>query len=499
MTHSAPSPPFPCALALLTVAESYAADRFAAEAGIPGERLMEAAGKAVAEAAMRRYPAGPVTVLCGPGNNGGDGFVAARHLTAAGWPVRLALLGAREALKGDAATMAGRWEGAVEPLAPETMDGAALVIDGLFGAGLTRPLEGAARATVEAVAARALPVVAVDVPSGVHGNTGAVLGAAAPAAVTVTFFRRKPGHLLYPGRGLSGEVVVADIGIPEAALEAIAPATAANAPGLWRQHLRWPRPEDHKHARGHAIVVGGMSATGAARLAANAALRIGAGLVTLTTPPAVHAVYATALTAVMTAIVADEAGFADAIADPRRNAVLIGPGAGLNVATRLYVGKALAAGKATVLDADALSVFEHRPRQLFEAIQGPCVLTPHEGEYRRVFAHEGDKLARARAAAAEYGAVILLKSADTVIAEPGGRAAINENAPPTLATAGAGDVLAGLVVGLLAQGMVPFEAAAAAVWMHGEAAAALGPGLISEDLAGALPPVLSRLRDDGDS
>ena len=475
-------------LALLSVAEMYAADAAAAQAGTPGLTLMENAGRAVAHAAMRRWARRPVAVLCGPGNNGGDGFVAARLLAEAGWPVRLGLFGARARLRGDAAAMAARWAGPVEPLDPALLDGAPLVVDALFGAGLARPLEGVAAALARASGERGLPCVAVDIPSGIHGDTGAVLGSAFRAALTVTFGRRKTGHLLLPGRAHAGEVAVADIGIPPAALAALDIRVHENAPALWRALLPLPAPADHKYSRGHALVVGGDGAhSGAARLAARAALRAGAGLVTVHAPEAAIPVYAAQLTAVMIASAAD---LGTALADERRNALLIGPGCGASPTTREQTLGALGAGKRCVLDADALTAFEDGPAALFAALGPDAVLTPHEGEYRRLFGQGGDKLTRARAAARESGAVVVLKGADSVIAAPDGRATINANAPPTLATAGSGDVLAGFILGLLAQGMPAFAAAAAGVWLHGAAAAAFGPGLIAEDLAETLPRVL---------
>ncbi|MFQ5783428.1 MAG: NAD(P)H-hydrate dehydratase [Alphaproteobacteria bacterium] len=482
------------ALAVLTVAQSYAADAAAIEVGVASEALMETAGAAVARAIGARWSPRPVSVLCGPGNNGGDGFVVARHLAAEGWPVTLALLGERAALTGDAALMAGRWEGEVAVLAEAALDGAGLVVDALFGAGLTRPVSGPARAVLEAVAGHGLTCVAVDVPSGIDGDSGAVRGFAAPAALTVTFFRRKPGHLLLPGRELCGEVVVADIGIPAAVLDSLDPRLYVNDPALWRAQYPRPRLTDHKYRRGHAVVVGGgATSTGAARLAARAALRAGAGLVSIATPPEALPIYAAALTAVMTAVVAGDADYDVLLADRRKNAVLLGPGGGVDETTRRRVLATLAAGKACVLDADALTIFENTQKQLFKAIGSPCLLTPHEGEFRRLFAVEGDKVARARAGAAESGAALLLKGADTVIAAPDGRAAINHNAPAELATAGAGDVLAGIALGLIAQGMPPFDAGCAAAWLHGEAAARFGPGLIAEDLVEALPGVLETL------
>ena len=483
--------------ALLTVDEMYAADKAAIDAGIPGETLMENAGGAIARAILERWTPRPVAILCGPGNNGGDGFVVARLLDAAGWPVTVALLGSVENLKGDAAVMAGRWRGAVVALDLAVLDDAELVVDGLFGAGLTRPLDGVPRAVVEAIAARRLPSVAIDVPSGVHGDTGAVMGAAAPAALTVTFFRRKPGHLLLSGRTLCGEVVVADIGIPEAVLDDIGPTCCVNAPALWLTRYPWPAAGDHKYSRGHAIVAGGgVETTGAARLAARAALRVGAGLVTVAAPTDALPIYATTLEAVMTRVTADADAFADLIADPRKNAVLLGPGGGVTEETRAKTLAALSAGKACVLDADALTVFKNKPDELFTAISSPCLITPHDGEYRRLFDVAGDKVARARAAAETSGAAVLLKGADTVIAAPDGRAAINDNAPPELATAGAGDVLAGLALGLMAQSMGAFDAGCAAAWLHGACATHVGPGLIAEDLSEALPAVLAALTSD---
>lgn len=485
-------------LALLTCAEMARADLAAVAAGISSERLMEAAGTAVARAIQDRFLAQPVTVLCGPGNNGGDGFVAARHLAEASWPVRLALLGDIAKLKGDAALHASRWRGGVLPLAPSVLDGAELVVDALFGAGLTRPLAGEAAQVARQINERALPCVAVDIPSGVHGDTGEVLGGEADAAprcvLTVTFFRMKPGHLLLPGRALCGETVVADIGIPADVLGELAPSCHANGPALWGKRFPWPRLEGHKYARGHALVVGGAHVTGAGRLAARAALRSGAGLVTIASEPSALPIYAADRASIITAPIADAHAFATLLADERKNAVVLGPGNGVGSTTRMRVLAALGARKACVLDADAITSFADDPSSLFRAIRSPCVLTPHEGEFRRLFDAQGDKLTRARQAARASGAVILLKGADTVVASPDGRAVINHNAPPDLATAGAGDVLSGIILGLLAQGMDAFDAAAAAAWLHGEAASAFGPGLIAEDLPDLLPEALRRLK-----
>jgi len=481
--------------ALLSVNEMYRADAAAAAAGVPSLSLMEAAGRAVAAAIRRRFRPRPVTVLCGPGNNGGDGFVVARLLQAEGWPVRLGLLGDRDRLRGDAAANAARWQGAVRPLDdPALLCREPLVVDALFGAGLARALDGAAAAVLQETLRRGLDVVAVDVPSGVHGDTGAVLCTAPRCRLTVTFFRAKPGHLLLPGKALCGEVVVADIGIPEHVLDAIAPATFVDVPALWVQGLPRPGAEGNKFGRGHALVSAGAVMTGAARLAAQAARRIGAGLVTVAAHPDSLAVVAGGSPGTIVAPVADDEAYAALLADARLNAMLVGPGAGVHPGTRRRVLAALGTGRACVLDADALTVFRDDPAELFTAIAGPCVLTPHEGEFARLFRDDGDKLSRARRAAAQSGAVVLLKGADTVIAAPDGRAAINTGAPPELATAGSGDVLAGMVLGLLAQGMPAFEAACAAAWLHGACAEPAPAGLIAEDLAEALPSVLHSLR-----
>ena len=369
------------------------------------------------------------------------------------------------------------------------------MVDALIGAGLARPLDGVARALVEGINERRLDCVAVDMPSGVDGDSGAIRGAAPSAAVTVTFFRRKPGHLLLPGRLACGAVEIADIGIPETVLGELAPRCWANAPALWQASLRWPAASQHKYSRGHALIFGGAELTGAARLAARAARRMGAGLVSIAAPRAAHAIYAADQPGTLTIPFEDAAGAALLLDDARRNAVLVGPGNGVGEATAGHVLAALARRRRAVLDADALTSFAGGPERLFAALTGDCVLTPHDGEFARLFPDlvGAGKLERARAAAARCGAGVLLKGADTVIAAPDGRAAINENAPAELATAGSGDVLAGLVVGLLAQGLPAFEAAAAAAWIHGAAAASFGPGLIAEDIVDMLPAVLRQL------
>jgi hydroxyethylthiazole kinase-like uncharacterized protein yjeF len=490
---------------LLTTAEMAEADRLAIAGGIPGIALMENAGRAVADCVAQRHPPGTkVVAVAGPGNNGGDGFVAARLLAQQGFRVRFLLVGSRERLKGDAAEAAGRWPGPVEEFRPENLAGADVVIDALFGAGLDRAVEGEARRVIEAINAAGAPVLAVDLPSGINGNTGAVMGAAVKAKQTVTFFRHKPAHVLLPGRLHCGRVTVAEIGISASVLGEIQPRTFLNVPELWRAHFPSPPVDGHKYTRGHAVVLsGGIAHTGAARLAARGALRAGAGLVTIASPKEALAVNAGASTAVMVRPVDGPAEFGSLLGDRRLNALVLGPGGGVGEGMRAMVQAALASDRAVVLDADALTSFADQPQVLFDAISSrgsaATVLTPHEGEFARLFRDAdqeigiSSKLDRARAAAKRSGGIVLLKGPDTVVAAPNGRAAIAENAPPWLATAGSGDVLAGFVAGLLAQGMPVFEATAAAVWLHGQTGNECGPGLIAEDLPEVLPTIYRRL------
>jgi ADP-dependent NAD(P)H-hydrate dehydratase / NAD(P)H-hydrate epimerase len=488
--------------ALLTCAQMAEADRLTVASDLSAFALMDNAGRAVAQAITARYTPRSVAVLCGPGNNGGDGYVVARYLSQAGWTVRVARLGAAPNGAGEAAQHAALWHGDVLPLTPAALAGAALVVDALFGAGLSRALDGDAALILQAAAAQKLPIVAIDVPSGVMGDSGASIGAV-QCTLTVTFFRKKPSHVLQPGRALCGDVVVADIGTPESVWDHITPVTFENDPCLWIDALPALHPQAHKYTRGHALIVGGYPTTGAARMAARAAARAGAGLTTIAVPEVAFPIYAAALTSVMVSPLSAQSApqdLARLLSDVRFKALLIGPGAGVSANTREQVLALLATGRPTVLDADALTVFQDAPSDLFNAIQGPCVLTPHEGEFARLFMHDtaASKLERALAAAQLSGAVVVLKGSDTVIASPDIRGSIqtivNTNAPPTLATAGSGDVLAGVIAGLLAQGMAPFLASAAAVWMHGAAASAFGPGLIAEDLPELLPAVLRGLR-----
>ena len=491
---------------ILTTGEMEQADRLAIAGGASGFALMLRAGQAVANAAADLAEEGPVLVITGCGNNGGDGFVAATELAARGYDVSVISLCERNSLKGDAALAAKGWKGPVLPWDPSALGSPALIIDALFGAGLNRPVRGDARVMIEAIIANGAPVLSVDLPSGINGTTGTIMGAAIRATETVTFFRKKPAHLLLPGRMHCGRVRVVDIGIADVVLDEIRPITFENIPDYWQSAFPVPRIDGHKYVRGHAVVVSGnLTSTGAARLSARGALRAGAGLVTVLSPDDALGANAAALTAVMVRRMNDAAGFAEFLADRRLNACIIGPGAGIGDETRALVFTALAAGRAMVLDADALTSFADTPDRLFETIRqsgsSDIVLTPHEGEFHRLFSEMSNKhplrskLERVRGAAQRSGAVVLLKGADTVVAAPDGRATIAANAPPWLATAGSGDVLSGMIGGLLAQNVPAFEAACMGVWMHGEAGQEAGPGMIAEDLPEVLPAVWRRLYD----
>lgn len=487
--------------ALLTPDEMAHADRRAIERGQTGLDLMRRAAAAVARAAADLSPEGAIAILAGSGNNGGDAFAAAAILKQQRREVAVYALSPRSHLSGDARVMAEEWTGPVGSLEAFAPDGFSLVIDGLFGAGLSRDVEGAASAAIRRLNGGNCRVLAIDLPSGVSGDDGQVKGAAVKADRTVTFFRRKPGHLLQPGRRLCGEIEVADIGIDASVLDEIAPRAFANEPALFMASL--PKPEDthHKYDRGHVVVFsGGATQTGAARLAAMAALRGGAGLATLFSPPSALLVNASHLTAIMLRRCEGADDLAAHLEDERLSTFMLGPGFGDLPAARAYAEAILRAGRSLVLDADAITAFADDPDALFALIRDTTdarvALTPHEGEFSRLFpdlAEGPSKLDRARGAANRAGAVVVLKGSDTVIAAPDGRAAINGNGPASLATAGSGDVLSGLVAAQFANGVPAFEAACAAVWLHAEAAAEFGPGLIAEDLPALVPRALARL------
>ncbi len=483
---------------ILTVAEMTEVDRLAASSGVATLTLMENAGRKVANEVAKRWSPRKTMVLCGPGNNGGDGYVVARHLQARGYAVEVVTIGDHAKLKADAAAMAKQWIGPThrfDPKAPVHHD---LVVDAIFGAGLSRGLEPDLSQLFEDIEMADVPVVAVDVPSGVHGDRATFLADGQPwtAALTVTFFRKKPAHVLYPARKHCGEIVCVDIGIPDGVLTALA-TVATHPQGDCFENvspLRAPSlaPAMHKYQRGHCVVVSGpASATGAARLAARSALRVGAGLVTVVGEAADIPVLSAALTSIMVREVSAPATLHTLLEDKRFNAVVIGPGNGIGQATRDRVAVALSSLASVVLDADALTSFAGAPEGLIKLLTPRCVLTPHEGEFERIFPNllkqSPNKIEAARLAAQRAGTVILLKGADTVIADPNGTTVVNTNAPANLATAGSGDVLAGIIGGLLAQGMSPFQAARTGAFLHGLCGRIAGPGLIAEDLADHLP------------
>ncbi len=452
------------------------ADRLAVEHGVSGMALMEAAGRAVARAAQKMGRPCRTLVLCGPGNNGGDGYVAARLLHQMGWPVAVAALAPPRA-GSDAALAAARWDGPMLPFTAEEAQRAHLVIDAVFGAGLTRNVDG----LVEDVLRASRRILAVDVPSGLNGSTGQVHGYAPHAAATVTFFRLKPGHVLYPGRGLCGHVVLADIGIPAQVLAEIRPATRLNAPDSWRHLLSGPPAEAHKYTRGTVAILAGAGMPGAARLVAAAARRTGAGHVSL------YAENSDSAAALRTT----EAGLivSDADMPTRADCLVIGPGLPPDATTRLRLRNAQATNARILADAGVLTSCADDPALL----EGVTWITPHHGEFKRLFGAYVDKLQAVQTAARCIGAVVVLKGADTVIAAPDGRLAINAHAPATLASAGTGDVLAGIIAALGAVPWAdPFDAACAAVWLHGEAGYCAGRDLVAEDLPANLPAAIMR-------
>ena len=497
---------------LLSPAEMAEADRLAIAAGpLDNYGLMRRAGAAVAAVILARYPAATrVHVLCGPGNNGGDGYVVALLLAKAGVDVVLWALGEPRA-GSDAALAAADCTVERRPLSAFTPEPGSLVVDALYGAGLSKPLSDDAKGAVDIVTGMNLPVVAIDLPSGVSGDSGEVLGSAFRAVLTVTFARKKPGHLLLPGRERCGEIVLADIGIRDEIINEVAPRAFENRPGLWITNFPVPAVDAHKYKRGHTSVFsGGPSATGAARLSALAAARSGAGAVTVLSPANAMHVNAAHLTSIMLRKVDAIEDVHDVIADRRPSTFVLGPGFGIGDKARDFTLAVLARKRqdggveGLVLDADGITSFRNAASTLFEAAGRPdaptLVMTPHEGEFGRLFADiAGDKalskLAKARAAARRSSAVIVYKGADSVIASPDGRAAVNSNGAPWLATAGSGDVLAGIIAGLLAQGMPAFEATCAGVWIHAEAGSRFGPGLIAEDLPVAMVPVLRQLME----
>lgn len=486
-------------LEILTAAEMKQTEAAAIAAGISGIQLMSAAGAAAAESIISHYQPCPVLVLCGPGNNGGDGFIIAQKLKEARWSVRLACLVKKTALKGDAATAASGWKGDIENLNSNlSVHQTGLIIDAVFGTGFGKDSQGTLDPEIallfDKIRARKIPVVAIDVPTGVNATTGRADPATLSAALTISFCRKKFAHVLLPSLTLCGKLVVADIGISDAMVAAQNTACLENHPALWLKNFPLPTIEGHKYTRGHVVVYGGEKRTGAACLAAHAAQKIGTGAVTIAAPDQAWPVYSGYRASLMVDACNNVNDFRSILRDERRNTVILGPGAGADDKLRQSVDAALTVNKSGVLDADVFTAYHNNPKELFARLSPRWVLTPHEGEFEKIFGTlEGSKPERAQKAAKTANAIVLLKGADTVIAAPDGAAVINTGAPPTLATAGSGDVLSGFIAGLIAQGMSPFMAAAAAVWLHGEAAADYGLGLVAEDIISLLPQELISL------
>lgn len=495
---------------ILTVDEMYEIDRLTVASGIASLTLMENAGRQVANEIAKRWSHCKTTVVCGPGNNGGDGYVVARHLQARGYDVDVVAYSAHGTLTGDAATMAKSWTGPRRSFNSEDPVHGRLYVDAVFGMGLSRSIAPELGQFFEDIQSADIPIVAIDVPSGVSGDQAKFVDNFKPwtAALTVTFFRKKPAHVLYPARQYCGEIVCVDVGIPIGVLYELADKESRSRGSHWplcAENIRPPAPPafdpaGHKYKRGHCVVVSGPAdATGAARLAARAALRSGAGLVTVTAAREAIPVLGAALTSIMLREIQDGASLLAMLQDERLNAVVIGPGNGVGAATKARVAAALASSASVVLDADALTSFEGDTASLFKQLNERAVLTPHDGEFERLFpgvlSAALNRIEAARAAAQKSGAIVLLKGPDTIIANPAGDVAVNTNAPPHLATAGSGDVLAGIIGGLIAQGMTAFDAARTGAFLHGACGRIAGPGLIAEDLADRLPEALQALKN----
>lgn len=485
---------------ILTSDEMKRTDALAIAAGISGSSLIEAAGFALAHQIKDKLEPCPVLFLCGSGNNGADGIVAAIHLKKAGWPVRVACLAKKATLKGDAALVAKRWEGEFDSLNSNLgLKDTALVVDAVFGTGfgtgLTGVLDPELVTLFDKIRTKKLPVVAVDIPSGMDATTGMVAEGALKADLTVTFCRKKLAHVLYPSKSFCGAIHVAHIGIGDEMVAGMNTQAFENNPALWVRDFPLPDAASHKFTRGHTVVYGGVKRTGAACLAAHAAQVIGSGLVTITSKPETRAIYATYRASIMVDEWDDLEEFKASLRTGKKNTLIFGPGAGFaETDTKDAFEAALSLNLGGVLDADVFTLYKGNAQSLFSKLSPRYVLTPHEGEFERIFGVlPGNKLDRARAAAKMANAVVLLKGADTVIAAPDGTAIIQSNSPATLATGGSGDVLSGLIAGICAQGMPAFMAAATAIWLHAEAAKKHGLGLTAEDIISNIPQTLNKL------
>jgi NAD(P)H-hydrate epimerase len=479
--------------------------------GLDSFIAMQRAGEAVIAAIIAGWSPRPTLVLCGPGNNGGDGYIVAAGLRGAGWPV--GVLASAAPTTVDSRHAAEIWAGAganeagAQNVDPAWPSASGLIVDGLFGIGLTRAIAGPAADLIDRANRSGAPIVAIDIASGIDADRGEALGPAIQATLTVTFGWAKPGHLLLPGRQHAGQLQIADIGLPAEPALATGPQLWRNEPGWWRDHVPVPDATAHKFSRGHLIAVGGGVMTGAIRLGVRAARRVGAGLVTVLAPVSAVPIYTADQPGIIVRARPDgaaeqpakgELSLTTVLEDRRISTVLIGSGLSSGRETTELLRTALGSGRPLVIDGGGLDALAALLADTGRLTPGTRILTPHEGEFRRLCPDlaEGSKVERALAAARRFGAVVILKGADTVIAAPDNQAAINGTAPAYLATAGSGDVLAGIAAGLLAQGMATFPAACAAVWLHAEAARLFGPGLIAEDLPDLLPSALAGLIKD---
>lgn len=469
---------------ILTTAQMYGADKETHAKIMPEIQLMENAGFAAACQIARNYTKRPVTVLCGVGNNGGDGFVVARILHDWGWPVEVALTGDEKKLSPAAAINARKFKGIIRPPSFKRLKkmekSGGLFIDAVFGVGLTRPIENDIADFFNALNETSLPCVALDIPSGVQADTGAVLGTAPFCDMTVTFCRPKIGHFLYPGKERAGKLLVCPIGIPDETVAHQAPRFHENTPELF--HVPEPTPYDHKYSRGAVLVCAGEMA-GAARLAAATARRAGAGWVAVSCESKTEQTFTTTDPGFVIQAADTTEEIEKQINTSNAGAFVIGMGALKTERTKALLHSIAKSKKPFVADAGALPFIKGIKKDLSRA-----VITPHAGEFRRLFPdlEEQDKLTQALNAAAALNCTVVLKGADTVIAAPDGRAALNSTDSFDLSTAGSGDVLDGIIGAILAKGLAPFEAACAAVWLHSRAAEAAGENLIAEDLIACL-------------
>ncbi len=473
---------------ILTAEQICKASALTIEAGTTAKELMHSFGHEVTDLIRSLYKRQPVLILAGPGKNGSDGLVIANHILEQRWPVRVCFIGNVDELSTEAKAAYEKYPWEILSLSELGQIEEDLIIDSLFGSGLNREIASPLSDLIHDLNQSSKQIISLDIPSGIGSESGQILGMAFKATHTISFLRPKFGHLLFPGKAHCGQLHLINSGILEATVSALRVKYWQNEPFYWRSLFPRPKTSDHKYSRGHALIFGGDRMTGAARLTARAARRTGAGLVTIASHDQVRSVYQ-----YDTGVIVDSwENWDKLLNDPRIGTVAIGPGAETTM-LKSYVISLCKYKKRMVLDADVLTAFSNERDFLFQNIQSNSVLTPHEGEFRKLFPELIDapigRVQQALEAAKQSRSIVVFKGNQTVIAAPDGRAFFNNGAPPTLATAGTGDVLTGIITGLLAQGVPAFEASAMAVWIHGEAAKQFGAGLIAEDLPDLLPSV----------